>query len=55
MKTKEVLTENIRIRLTEEERELLHRAAESDDRTMYNWGRHVLLNAARAQLKGESA
>ncbi len=54
MKTKEALTENIRIRLTEEERELLHRAAQSDDRTLSNWGRRVLLKAARAELKGKS-
>ena len=54
MKLKETLAISIQIRLTAEERELLHRAAESDDRTMSNWGRRVLLNAARAQLKDEA-
>ena len=54
MKTKATMAENIRIRLTAEERELLHRAAQSDDRTMSNWARRILLKAARKQLRGKS-
>ena len=42
---------NIRIRATDEELQLLHEVAKADERTLSNWARKTLLQAARAEKK----
>ena len=44
-------TQQIGIRLTDEERALLEKAAATQDRTISDWGRATLLRAARAAME----
>lgn len=44
------LTERVNLRVTEKEYDLLERASSKDDRSLSNWARRVLVEAARRQL-----
>ncbi len=48
------LTERVNLRVTEKEYALLERAASREERSLSNWARRALVNAARRQL-GKSA
>lgn len=48
------LTERINLRVTEKEFALLEQASSSEDRSLSNWARRVLVNEARRQLEKKS-
>jgi len=48
------LTERINLRVSEREYELLEQASSEDERSLSNWARRVLVDAARRQLKKSS-
>jgi uncharacterized protein (DUF1778 family) len=44
------LTERINLRVTNDEYAMLEQASQKDDRSLSNWARRVLVEAARIQL-----